>query len=139
MTECREQGERSSGSSDGERRRGAHEEEAREHKRERGGAHRVEATMAREVVLSTAKWGGRGAGEQRMPSTRNRRPDTVGRARRGRVRARAGEGGGRGAAGLGWLRWLGRLVGAGPPVNSPPFLFFEFLFSNYFLNSFGAI
>jgi len=33
--------------------------------------------------------GGRGAGEQRMPSTWRRRPDTVGRARRGRVRARA--------------------------------------------------
>ena len=57
MTECREQGERSSGSSDGERRGGARGEEAREHERERGGAHRVEARMAMEVTLSTAKGG----------------------------------------------------------------------------------
>ena len=57
MTECREQGERSSGSSDGERRRGARGEEAREHERERGGAHLVEARMEREVALSTAKGG----------------------------------------------------------------------------------
>ena len=57
MTECREQGERSSGSSDGERWRGARGEEVREHERERGGAHRVEARMAREVALSTAKVG----------------------------------------------------------------------------------
>jgi len=27
------------------------------------------------------------------------------------------------ARGLGWLRWLGRLVGAGPPMNNPSFLF----------------
>jgi len=31
-------------------------------------------------------------------------------------------------AGLGWLRWLGRLVGAGPPGNSPLSLFLK-LFS----------
>ena len=30
--------------------------------------------------------------------------------------------------GLGWLRWLGRLVGAGPPVNSSPFSFFLIYF-----------
>jgi hypothetical protein len=45
-------------------------------------------------------------------------------ARGAAVSERARGGGGRGAVGLGWLRWLGRLVGAGPPVNSSPFLFF---------------
>ena len=34
-------------------------------------------------------------------------------------------------AGLGWLRWLGRLVGAGPPVNSP-LLFFNLFSPNSF-------
>jgi hypothetical protein len=33
-----------------------------------------------------------------------------------------------GAGRLGRLRWLGRLVGAGPLVNSPLFHFFKFLF-----------
>ena len=31
-------------------------------------------------------------------------------------------------AGLGWLRWLGRLVGAGPLVNSPLPFFFKIYF-----------
>jgi len=55
-------------------------------------------------------------------------------ARRGRLRAwtRRGrereEGGSTGARRPGRLRWLGRLVGAGPPVNSPPFFFLNLFF-----------
>jgi len=94
--ECRKQSEGSSGSSDGGRRCCARGAEAIERERGRESAHRVEARVAKEMALSTAEGGGCGTGEPRMPSTRRRRPDTVGRARRGRVQAR-GEGGGRGA------------------------------------------
>jgi len=83
--------------------------------------------MARALALSTGGGGGRGVGEPRMPSTRRRRPDTVERER-GAALSERGEGGGRGAGRPGWLRWLGRLVGAGPPVNSLLSLFFKFIF-----------
>ena len=66
--------------------------------------------------------GGRGAGEQRMPSTRRRRPDTVGRARRGRVRAH-GEGGGR-SAGRPGLASLAEPVGWRRPASAQPPSFF---------------
>jgi len=59
-----------------------------------------------------------------MAATRRRVPDTVGRARGTAVAAsgwretaRAGE--------AGPFRWLGWLVGAGPPVNNAPFLFLK--------------
>ena len=100
-------------------------ERARE--REREGAHGVEARMANALALSTDGGGGRGVGEPRMLSMRHCWPDTIGRARRGRVRAR-GRGGGRGAGRPSWFRRLGRLVGAGPPVNSPPFPLFIYFF-----------
>jgi len=76
--------------------------------------------------------GGRGAGEPRMPSTRRRRPDTVGRARRGRVRARREEA---------WTR-RGLASLAGPvgwcrPASEQPLLsFFQLFFPNPFLNPF---
>jgi len=89
----------------------------------RESVHREEARVAKELTLSTAEGGGRGAGEPRMPSTRRRRPDTVGRARRGRVRAR-GEGGGRGVGRPG-LALLAGPVGWRRPTNEqPPFPFF---------------
>ena len=79
--------------------------------------------MAKELALSTAEGGRRGAGEPRMLSMRRRRPDTVGRARRGRVRAR-GEGGGRGAGRPG-LASLARPVGWRRPASEQaPFPFF---------------
>jgi hypothetical protein len=79
--------------------------------------------MAREVALSAAEGG------VVAPASSACRPrGAVGLTRSGArgaaVSERARGGGGRGAVGLGWLRWLGRLVGAGPPVNSSPFLFF---------------
>ena len=45
-----------------------------------------------------------------------------------RRRHERGEGGTVGAGRPGRLHWLGRLVGAGPPVNSPPFLFLNLFF-----------
>ena len=65
----------------------------------------------------------------RWPSSAGspRRHSTAVRARTRCGRER-GEGGGRGAGIPGWLRWLGRLVGAGPPVNSPLSLFLILFF-----------
>ena len=59
----------------------------------------------------------------RMPATRRRWLDVLGRERHDHVRARE-EGVDTGAGRPGWLRWLGRLVGAGRPVNSPLSHFF---------------
>ena len=80
-----------------------------EREREREGAHGVEARMASALALSTGGGGGRGVRGPRNPSTRRRWPDTVGRARRGRVRARRrrrtrARGGRAGFAG--WAGWL---------------------------------
>jgi len=44
---------------------------------------------------------------------------------RGVVVAASGRRGKARARGPGWLRWLGRLVGAGPPVKSPLSPFFK--------------
>jgi len=93
--------------------------------------------MASALALSTGGGGGRGIGEPRMPSTRRRRPDTVGRAR-GAAVAERGEGGGRGAGRPGWLRWLGRLVGTGPLVNSPLSLFLNLFFPKSLNETFEA-
>ena len=74
-------------------------------------------------------WPTRARPSRRMRATR--RPSSTGppqwhgaavRAWTRRRRER-GEGGERGMGRPGMLRWLGWLVGAGPPVNSPPFLF----------------
>jgi len=127
-TKCREQSEGSSESSDGGRRCYARGAEARERERERESAHRVEARVAKEVTLSTAEGGGRGTGEPRMPSTRRRRPDTVGRARRGLVRAR-GEGGAHGVDRPGLASLAGPVGWRRPASEQPPFPFFLKLFS----------
>ena len=96
--------------------------------RARERAHRVEARMAKEVALSTAEVG------VVAPASRACRPrGAVGLTRSGArgaaVSERVGRRRGRGA---GWLRWLGRLVGAGPPVNSPSFLFFNYFSQTLF-------
>jgi len=87
----------------------------------------VEAKVAEALALSTAEGGGRGAGEPRMPSTRRRRPDTVGRARRGRVRAR-GEGGGRVAGWPGLASLAGPVGWRQPTTEQPPFLSFFLIY-----------
>ena len=94
--------------------------------------------MAEEVALSTTDGGGRGAGEPRMPSMRRRRPDTVGRARRSRVRPR-GEGGGRGAGRLGLASLPGPVGWRRPASEQPPSLFFKIIFPKPFLNSFEPL
>ena len=87
--------------------------EVRKRERGRESAHRVEARMAKEVALSTAEGGGHGAGEPRMPSTRRRRPDTVGRARGAAVSERGeGEWTRRGEAWAGFAGWAGWLAPA---------------------------
>jgi len=95
----------------------------------------VEAKVAEALALSTAEGGGRGAGEPRMPSTRRRRPYTVGRVRRGRVRAR-GEGGGRGAGWPGLASLAGPVGWRRPASEQPPFLFFNLNFFSQTLSKF---
>ena len=107
----------------------------RESKRERDGAHRVGEEVVSALELSTGGGGGLGAGRACMPSTRRRCRDAVRHARGAAVSERE-EGGDAGAGRPGRLRWLGRLVGAGPPVNSPLSHFF-FLIS--FSKSLNAI
>jgi len=62
-----------------------------------------------------------------MAATRRRGPDTLGRARGAAVAASGRRETARGGEAEPF-RWLGRLDGAGPPVNSAPFLFFNFSF-----------
>ena len=77
---------------------------------------------ARESGGASRRGGVAWRGRARMAAMRRRGPNMVGRACGATVTASgrremacAGE--------TGLFRWLGQLVGAGPPVNSAPFLF----------------
>jgi len=76
-------------------------------------------------------------GEVVAPASRACRPcGAVGLTRSGARGAAVSDRAGRevdaARAGLGWLRCLGRLVGAGPPVNSPLPFFLKLFFPNPF-------
>ena len=101
-----------------------------------GGSARRGARLAAGTEADAAGrtwWPTRARPSRRMRATR--RPSSAASPRRGRPRAwtRRGherdERGSTGAGRPGQLRWLGRLVGAGPLVNSPPFPFFYNYFS----------
>jgi len=74
--------------------------------------------MAKEVALSTAE-GGVVASASSACRPRGAVGLTQSGARGAAVSERAGRVVDVARAGLGWLRWLCRLVRAGPPVNSP--------------------
>ena len=82
---------------------------------------------ARESGGASRRGGVAWRGRARMAAMRRRGPNMVGRACGATVTASgrremacAGE--------IGLFRWLAQLVGAGPPVNSAPFLFLNFSF-----------
>jgi hypothetical protein len=104
-----------------------------------GGTVRAERRQesARESEGARTGWRREWRGRWRCPQRRRRRPDAVGRARRGRVRARAGRGWTR--RGRPGLASLAGPVGWRRPASEqlPLSFFFEILFPNSFLKLFG--